>query len=462
MKKSTLANYKPALADYLLATFIAILFYLFSVETKGEPLYENTTLLIICVVLAVSYWLLSLFLSWIILKTEVLDDSADKEEVDKEIALFVVLGVFFYLINNSQSLIEANNSLKNIDLGNLNNFLSMSLLISIELLVYSSMSYFFGFKNEDIDEIEDEKGEIGYAPYEGGIYKNIDYTCDSILLGADQDQDQEKNKPKLIAPVLLLLNATKIILVFVAIVFIPIIFELKGADYIKNLAASAGGSVAVLAFIFREGAKSFAAGVRIHMDGLLSIGDNISSKKLEIDGEVKDISVTNIKVRNLDHTITNVPTEKLLSSPFYNLSTRKDHGRRIDLTIYLYIPTIQQLKEDHMVRDKSKMPFLEKYFECKNKGKGADSERVFTNIGSYKAYLKAYLFKHGLIQRESNIIVRSLNETDTRGYIPIQILAYTVKSIQDVKTFRTIESDVMDHALSKLNDFGLQAARVGN
>jgi hypothetical protein len=69
------------------------------------------------------------------------------------------------------------------------------------------------------------------------------------------------------------------------------------------------------------------------------------------------------------------------------------------------------------------------------------------------------LHHHGLIQQNKNIIVRSLNETDTFGYIPIQIKAYVLASIKDTETFRTIESDIMDHALSKLDAFELRASK---
>ena len=431
--------------------FILILIF----GTNAKAVVDLNTLATLCASLVVGYALLCRILKFL------LDNSADREEVDKEISLLIVIGAFFLLVNNPElininktELLLANESL----LRDFNKFLNMSLLISIELLIYSFISYFFGFKKINKDEYKDknkDKNE-GKDKY---IY-DINYTCEEKLTGEDKDNKQSEDKDneqskELIAPILFLLNTTKIILIFVAIIFIPIIFELEGADYIRNLAASAGGSITILAIIFREGAKSFTAGIRIHMDDLLRIGHKIRSEILEINGRVEEISITNIKVRNLDHTVTNVPIDKLLSSPFYNISTREDFGRRVNLIIYIFIPTIKKLNQEHLISEEA---LLENYFDCKKNGKTENSERVFTNIGSYKAYLKSYLYHHGLIQRDKNIIVRSLNKTDRFGYIPIQIKAYTLASIKDSKTFRTIESDIMDHALSKLSAFELRAS----
>ena len=442
-----------ALADIALFTFILILFFGFDndVIDKNMP--------IIALILIVFYFLISTLNSKWILHTSLLDDSLDREEVDKEISLFIVIGVFFLLVNNPQFLINITQTeilLTDKYLKGLNNFLNLSLLISVELLIYSFMSYFFEFNREIKESEEDEEGS-----HDGDRIYDLDYTCEDTLISTSskplpKNMGEDLNtSPNHIAPIRLLLNATKIILIFIAVVFTPIIFELEGADYIRNLAASAGGSITVLAIIFREGAKSFTAGIRIHMDDLLREGHEIKSKKLEIDGKVEKISATNIKVRNSDNTITNVPIDRLLSSPFYNISTRKDFGRRVNLIINIYIPTVKKLNSEHPIRGEE---LLTDYFKCKNKGE-INIERTFTNIGSYKAYLKSYLHHHGLIQQNKNIIVRSLNETDTYGYIPIQIKAYVLASIKDTETFRTIESDIMDHALSKLDAFELRASQ---
>jgi small-conductance mechanosensitive channel len=490
-----------ALADIALITFILILIFGFDYDVieKNMPIME---LVLIVFLIALFYFLIK----WIFQK--LLDDSADREEVDKEISLFIVIGIFFLLVNNPQFLIN----IAQIEivftekyLKGLNNFLNLSLLISVELLIFSSISYFFEFNRKTTKEPVDKDGLIndlkisldaeglstilakykitaeealkalnnakGYEELirEGERIYDENYTCDEKLISTNSEP-LSKNmaelkslvaedliaSPKHIAPIRLLLNATKIILVFTAVVITPIIFELEGADYIRNLAASAGGSITVLAIIFREGAKSFTAGIRIHMDDLLRVGHEIKSKKLEIDGKVEKISATNIKVRNSDNTITNVPIHKLLSSPFYNISTRENFGRRVNLIINLYIPTMKELGLEHKIRSEA---LLKDYFDCKDKGKAKDSERTYTNIGSYKAYLKSYLNHHGFIQQNKNIIVRSLNETDRYGYIPIQIKAYVLASIKDTETFRTIESDIMDHALSKLDAFELRASQ---
>ena len=448
--KSTIEKLKETCLPLALADWALITFIVFLVFVLDNAAISLNMLIILVLSLAISYFLLS------ILNSKLINTDADKEEVDKEISLLIVIGVFFLLANNPE-LININKAellSKDVNfLKDLYKFLNISLLISVELLVYSSMSYFFGFNRRNKKE---EDG--GDTPNEDHSIYDINYTCeDQLTLVKDIDEDKDnKQSEKLIAPIRLLLNATKIILIFVAIIFMPIIYELEGADYIRNLAASAGGSITILAILFREGAKSFTAGIRIHMDDLLRVGHEIKSKKLEIDGKVEEISATNIKVRNTDHTVTNVPIDKLLASPFYNISTRENFGRRIHLIINIFIPAMKKLNQSHKIRNEE---LLKDYFECKEKGKKEESERSFTNIGSYKAYLKSYLNHHGLIQKDENIIVRSLNATDRYGFVPVQIKAYVLTSIKDTKTFRTIESDIMDHALSKLRDFELRASR---
>ena len=64
------------------------------------------------------------------------------------------------------------------------------------------------------------------------------------------------------------------------------------------------------------------------------------------------------------------------------------------------------------------------------------------------------------LKKEKQIIVRSLNHTSTYGFIPIQIRAYIKPKYSETSQFRTIESDIMDHALATLNVFDLSASKV--
>ena len=303
-----------ALADIAGITFILILIFGFD----NDVIEKNIPIMVL--VFIVFY----ILIKWIFQR--LLDDSADREEVDKEISLFIVIGIFFLLVNNTQFLIN----IAQIEivftekyLKGLNNFLNLSLLISVELLIYSSMSYFFEFNRKTTKESFDKDGliddlkissldaeslsailteygitaqkaldiyptdaegsealiaELKSLAHEGKRIYDENYTCEGELISTNS-KPLSKNmaedlitSPKHIAPIRLLLNATKIILIFTAVVITPIIFDLEGADYIRNLAASAGGSITVLAIIFREGAKSFTAGIRIHMDDLLTVG----------------------------------------------------------------------------------------------------------------------------------------------------------------------------------------------
>ena len=167
--------------------------------------------------------------------------------MDKEVSFLLILGACFLLINNPQFLIgiiQIEVSLTDSVLNSINNFLNMLLLITIELLVFSTISYLFGFKKTSGHNQNLTSG----ANNSSGIYSES-YTCEETLISINNLNNSVKSTSTssndLIAPIQLLLNTTKVVLAIVAIVFIPIIFDLEGADYIKNLAASLGGSVAV-------------------------------------------------------------------------------------------------------------------------------------------------------------------------------------------------------------------------
>jgi small-conductance mechanosensitive channel len=461
---------KIALADYMLGVFVALILIFGIEETRINGKLINQEIIIFSLALLAIYYILWNYSSKIILGSELVDDSADKEEVDKEISLIIVLAVFLLIVNN----LPSENSIDASSLANLNKLLYFSLLVALELLIFSSISYIFNFKknsNNNNNNNNDEHCTIDGDKKICITMYDEKYTCEEALVGQPSiKKDKLNNEP--IAPIKLFMNITRIVLVIIAIVSFPLIFELKGANSIRNLAASAGGSLAILAFVFRESSKSIVAGIRLWKDDLIEIGDNVVSKKLEIDGKVEGFSTTNIKVLNNDNTITNVPISLLLASPFYNTSDRVTHGRRINLSIQIYIESIEKLEIGHPVYD---LPTLQDYFNCKKISRSADKSlitnkkpkkeemmtgRRHTNLGAYKAYLKTYLYCHGLVEKEKQIIVRSLNHTSTYGFIPIQIRAYIKPKYSETSQFRTIESDIMDHALATLNVFDLSASKV--
>lgn len=390
---------------------------------------------------------------WKLIEKYVVNESLNKEEFDKELSLAIALGVSYLTIN--QFIVQTS------DLSgfySFDNYIYMMFVLAIELLVYSSLAYFFKLRpiEKDMSPHEESYGE--------GSGYNEGYFClpETLKqkLEKQEEQRQENNKLscnktiELIKPVIFLMNTIKLLLSTTAIYSFLIIFEIQGSERIGAVFASAGGSMAIFAFAFRDGLKSITSGVRIWMDDLVEQGDLIKSKSLGVHGIVAEISMTNIKVENLDNTITNISLSKLISSTFYNLSERKNKGRFVELTININIDSIKEFNvQDNEFKNKE----FEKYLACKKES--VYGERRQTNIGLYRAYLGAYLYTHELLNSEKIILVRVANENSIYGFVAIKILACTLARYSHPEYFKRIESDIMDHALIVLKDFDLKATR---
>lgn len=225
-----------------------------------------------------------------------------------------------------------------------------------------------------------------------------------------------------------------------------------------------GALTAVLLLIFRDALLGLVAGVMISVNQMVRVGDWIEMPSNGADGDVIDVSLTTVKVRNWDRTITTVPSYDLISKSFKNWRGMfENQGRRIKRSIFIDMQTIDFVDESRMQRFK-RIRLLQSYLEAKlreveeaNKETGLDLEvlcngRRLTNIGTFRAYCLAYLKAHpGILQREL-MIVRQLAPTE-HG-LPLEIYAFTNDTRWVV--YEGIQSDIFDHLLSIMREFGLR------
>ena len=98
------------------------------------------------------------------------------------------------------------------------------------------------------------------------------------------------------------------------------------------------------------------------------------------------------------------------------------------------------------------MPEVEKY----NKEHNIDNSvlvngRRQTNLGVFRAYLTNYLKSLPTVNQELTCMVRQLQPTETG--IPIEL--YFFSSVKDWVPYEGIQSDVFDHVLAVIPEFGL-------
>lgn len=257
------------------------------------------------------------------------------------------------------------------------------------------------------------------------------------------------------------LQVTKIITGLVAAIFALSFILDKSPIY---LFTGLGAITAILLLIFKDTILGFVAGVQVSANNLVQIGDWIEMPKYGADGDVIDISLHTVTIRNFDRTFTTIPTYVLVSDSFKNWRGMvQTGGRRIMRDVYIDINTIKFCDEEMLQKFESvrilkeyiagKRVEIEKYnlqYEF-DSGIPANGRRL-TNIGTFRAYVLRYLQNHPKIHKDLTCMVRQMPPTE-KG-VPLQIYAFT----NDINwvNYEGIQSDIFDHFLSVISFFDLK------
>ena len=229
------------------------------------------------------------------------------------------------------------------------------------------------------------------------------------------------------------------------------------------LVSGMGAMTAVLMLVFKDPILGFVAGIQLSANRMLAVGDWLEMPKYSADGDVIEVSLTTVKVRNWDQTITTIPTYALIADSFKNWrGINEIGGRRIMRSIFIDMSSIRFLGPDDVERLR-KAQLLTTYITDKiadieryNKDHGIDptspaNGRRLTNIGTFRAYLLAYLKAHPGIHQNLIMMVRQLQPTGEG--LPIQIYAFTSDTAW--VAHEGVQSDIFDHILAIIPEFGL-------
>ena len=249
-----------------------------------------------------------------------------------------------------------------------------------------------------------------------------------------------------------------IINVFSLIIIIAILSN-KSPLY---LLSGIGALTAVLMLVFKDTILSFVSSIQINSNDLFKIGDWVEAPEFGADGDVKDIALHTIKIQNWDKTISIIPTHKLIASSFKNWRGMSDSGgRRIKRSINIDMNSIKFCSNELIEKFRS-ITLISKYIDDKlseiNKHNTSVNKesiinaRALTNIGTYRAYIKAYLKNNKNIHDNMTFLVRQLSPTEYG--LPIQI--YVFSNNTDWIDYEEIQSDIFDHLLAALDQFNLK------
>ncbi len=232
-----------------------------------------------------------------------------------------------------------------------------------------------------------------------------------------------------------------------------------------GLVSLLGGLTAVTMLIFKDTILGFVAGIQLGANDMVREGDWIEMPKYGADGDVIEVSVNTVKVRNWDKTISTIPTYSLISDSFKNWRGMSESaGRRIKRSICIDMNTVR-FADEAMLGDFRKMELLKAYVEKRqseidvaNQESSLDlsatviNGRRQTNLGIFRAYLVEYLRNNPNIHKGMTFLVRHLQPT-SQG-LPIEI--YVFSSDKVWANYEAIQSDIFDHILAAIPEFGLK------
>lgn len=205
-----------------------------------------------------------------------------------------------------------------------------------------------------------------------------------------------------------------------------------------------GAGTAILMLVFQDTIKGFVAGIQLIANDMLRPGDWITMPKYGADGDVIEVTLTTVKVKNWDKTIVTVPPYALVNDSFQNWRGMFDTGgRRIKRSINIDMNTVRFCTEEELDAFK-KQPWMEGF---KHTGKKE------VNLYIFRHFLENYLRNHPGVNSEMILLVRQLQPT-SQG-LPIEL--YFFSSDTAWVKYEHLQAEVFDHVLAMLHDFGLKA-----
>ncbi|MFK8051415.1 MAG: mechanosensitive ion channel family protein [Woeseiaceae bacterium] len=225
-----------------------------------------------------------------------------------------------------------------------------------------------------------------------------------------------------------------------------------------------GAMTAVLLLVFKDTILSLVASIQLSSLDMIRVGDWIEMPKFNADGDVIDVALHTVRVQNWDKTITTIPTHRLISDSFMNWrGMQQSGGRRIKRALSIDMRSVRFLTDDEIAHFK-RFVLLKGYLSEKqdeldayNDGLAEKTDagvnlRRLTNLGTLRAYIVSYLRNHPQTHKEMTMMVRQLQPGATGVPIEIYCFTDTVKWLE----YEGIQSDLFDHLLAILPEFGLE------
>lgn len=256
----------------------------------------------------------------------------------------------------------------------------------------------------------------------------------------------------------------QVIMIFVWLTGVFATFAVVTGISFWEFMAGLGTVSAVVILVFKDTILGFVASIQVSVNDMVRIGDWITFQKYGADGDVTEINLATVKVRNFDHTITTIPTYALISDSFKNWrGMTESNGRRIKRALNIRMASIRLLNSNDL-ENLSKIELIREYIANKSSditSYNSDNEvdksllingRNLTNIGVFRKYIESYVENHSAINKDLMVMARQLQPGDNG--LPIEIYAFS--SEKRWQNYEYIIADIFDHIIAASSTFDLE------
>ncbi len=258
-----------------------------------------------------------------------------------------------------------------------------------------------------------------------------------IVLDVYNSKDERRSHP-----IKGVIQIFQVLLFFIGgIIIVAILIDKSPA----TLFAGLGASAAVLMLIFKDSILGFVAGVQLSANDMIRLGDWVQLPKDNANGLVEEITLNTVKIRNWDNTISTVPPYTLVNTSFINWRGMKEGGgRRVLKNIKLDVNTLTFCTSDELDAIRRRIPLMKDY--------EARIGEIPTNAQLYRIYIIRYLNANPEVNQEMDLIVTQKEATEYG--VPIQVYFFLRNKIWN--EYEQIQSDIFDHLLVMVKEFGLK------
>lgn len=212
-----------------------------------------------------------------------------------------------------------------------------------------------------------------------------------------------------------------------------------------TIVAGLGASAAVIMLIFKDTLLGLVAGLQLTANDMLRPDDWITMEKYGANGFVKEVTLTTVKVQNLDNSVTTIPPYLLVSESFRNWRAMwKSGGRRMKIALHIDANTVRFCSPEELARMAERGLIGKELI-------AAEAQPV-ANTLAFRDHMLNYIQRHPDTNGDYLAMVRMLQPTPEG--LPLELYAFCRHT--EWKSFERYQSQVLDYALVMAREFGLR------